>query len=166
MVLTREKKQSVIQELDGILASAAALVFVRFHGLSLADTTAMRRTLRGKGVGFHVAKKTLMRRALRGREVRGVLPELAGEVALAYADDALAPAREVYAFGRKFKDALTILGGVFEGRYIDRAAALELAVIPSRETLIAQAVYLLNSPIQRLAVVVDQIVKSREKSRE
>ncbi|MDP3734972.1 MAG: 50S ribosomal protein L10 [bacterium] len=162
MVLTREKKQRIVSELDGILTSATALVFVRFHGLSLADTTSMRRTLREKGVGFHVAKKTLMHRALRGREVHGVSPELPGEVAIAYAEDALASAREVHAFSRKFKDALTILGGVFEGRYIDRAAALELATIPSRETLIAQVVQLINSPLSRLAVVVDQIAKSRE----
>ena len=161
MVLTREKKQQVINELDGILGSAAALVFVRFHGLSLSDTTAMRRTLREKGVGFRVAKKTLLRRALDTRTLAGVLPELPGEVAIAYARDALSPSREVYVFGRKFKETLTILGGVFEGHYIGRTAALDLATIPSRETLIAQVAQLIHSPLQGLAIVLDQIAKGK-----
>jgi large subunit ribosomal protein L10 len=162
MTLTREKKQEIIGELGEILARAVALVFVKFHGISLTDTTAMRRTLRERGVGLRVAKKTLMRRALDARSIAGETPDLLGEVALAYSsEDPLAPAREIHAFAKKFKDALVILGGVFEGRYLDRTAALELAVIPSRETLIAQVAQLINSPLQRLAVVVDQIAKSR-----
>jgi ribosomal protein L10 len=37
----------------------------------------------------------------------------------------------------------------------------EIAMIPGRDTLYAQFVNLINSPIQRFAVVLDQIAKNK-----
>jgi len=52
---------------------------------------------------------------------------------------------------------LNILGGIFEGKFIGSESMTEIAMIPSREILYAKFVNLINSPIQRLAVVLDQI---------
>lgn len=106
-----------------------------------------------------VAKKTLLRRALTETKITGELPALDGEVGVVYltpeASDQLAPAREVYAFGKSHKgleDNLKLLGGVFAEHYIDAAYAKELAVIPSRQQLCGQLVSLLQSPIRSLLV--------------
>jgi large subunit ribosomal protein L10 len=73
----------------------------------------------------------------------------------------IAPAREVYNFQKTHKGLLNILGGIFEGKFVDGVKMQEIAMIPSREVLYAQFVNLINSPIQRFAVVLDQIAAKK-----
>src|SRR3990172_11779500 len=82
-MLQKSKKEEMIKELEGAIKGSESLVFVNFHGLKVADETVLRRELRNKEVGYKVSRKTLLARALKGK-AEGEIPELAGEVALAY----------------------------------------------------------------------------------
>ena len=118
----------------------------------------MRRSLRANGVGYYVAKKTLIKRVLGEQGYAGTLPELPGEIALVWSkDDATAPARDVYEIGKKHKDSLTIVGGVWEGKFADALAMNAIATIPPLPVLRGMFVNVLNSPIQGMAIVLDQI---------
>ncbi len=161
MALTKTQKQEVLNELNSV-AGASSIVFVAFRKLTVKDATDFRRDLRKEGVSYRVAKKTLLRRALADKGYTGELPDLPGELGVAWGDDALAVAREVQAFAKTHKDNLQIVGGVFEGNYKDAASMMAIATIPSRQVLIGQFLNLINSPIQRFAMVVDQIAKSKE----
>ena len=161
MAISRQKKANIIRDVEGIVGDAESLVFVKFHGLPVTETTAMRATLRDQGIGYRVAKKTLVKRVLAAKGFAGEMPALDGEVAVISGKDPLAPAREIYAFVKRYKDALAILGGVFEGRYMDSVEMTDVATIPPRETLLAQIAQLLNSPISRLAIGLNQIAEKR-----
>ena len=161
MALTKTQKQAVLNELVEV-ATAPSIVFVGFRKLAVKDATEFRRGLRAQGVSYRVAKKTLLRRALADKGYTGDLPDLPGEVGVAWGNDSLAVAREVYAFSKTHKENLMIVGGVFEGGYKDASSMMSIATIPSRDVLIAQFLNLINSPIQRFAMVVDQIAKSKE----
>ena len=161
MAITKQKKESLISELDGLLKNAVSLVFVKFNRLNVADTTNLRRTLRNNGVGYKVAKKTLMKRVLGTKSISGDMPELPGEIAIAYGDDATAPAREVYTFLKDHKENIEIVGGMFEGKYMSGVQMLEIATIPSREVLLSKIAFLLKSPMQRLAIAVNEVAKSK-----
>src|SRR5690606_32004477 len=84
MAITKEKKQEVVAKVADALSNAVSVVFVHFKGLSVADTSAMRKQLRGEGIGYYVAKKSLIRRALADKGYEGELPNLEGEIALAW----------------------------------------------------------------------------------
>ncbi len=142
----------MVTEIDGLLKEAKSVVFVNFHGLSVANTTLLRNKLRGEGIGLKVARKTLLKRSLDAKGIEGTMPELSGEVAIAYGTDLLAPSREVYAFQKEHKDAIAILGGIFEGGYMDQQKMLAIATIPPLQTLRGMFVNLINSPIQGLVV--------------
>ena len=158
MAITKAKKQDILGKLSEILSKATSVVFVRFHKLSVADTAAMRKAMKGEGIGYYVAKKTLVRRALSEKGYTGDVPSLEGELAVAWSeDDATAPARAVYEHGKKHKDALTILGGVFEEGLIDAAAMTAIATIPPVPVLRGMFVNVINSPIQGLVIVLDKI---------
>ncbi len=161
MALSKEKKQSVVASFSEILASASSVVFVQFDKLTVAQANALRRKLRAAGVGYKVGKKTLLTRVLNERGYEGELPPLEGEIAIAYGTDALAPSREVYEFQKISKQAISIVGGIFEGRYQDKAMMLSIATIPPREVLLAQIAFLLKSPMQRLAIAVNEVAKTK-----
>lgn len=161
MPITKQKKKEIMEGLESGLKKALTTVFVNFHGLNVADTTELRKKLREMGVSFTVAKKTIVRKVLEKGGYKGELPELSGELALAYGDDQIAPAREVNEFVKKFKDKVAILGGIFEGGYKDAESMKVIASIPSREVLLSQIAFLLKSPIQRLAIAVNEVAKKK-----
>lgn len=138
-----------------------SMVFVSFHALKVADATAMRRELTKNGVGFFVAKKTLTKRALDSKKYEGSIPALAGEFGLAYGKDLVAPARGVYEFQKKLKDQVTIVGGVFEKKYMDKEGMTAIASIPPIKTLYGMFVNVINSPIQGLVIALDQVAKKK-----
>src|SRR3989344_1741076 len=159
-MLQKSRKAEMIKDLEKAIKEAESLVFVNFKGINVADETNLRRSLRDQGVSYKVSRKTLLRRALIGK-AEGEIPELRGEVAVAFSKDATAGAREVYNFQKTHQGLLDIIGGIFEGKFIGREKMMEIAMIPSREALYAQFVNLINSPIQRFAVVLDQIAKQK-----
>ncbi len=165
MPRTKIEKKEILEKVEGIVKDAESIVFVNFHGLKVGDTVQVRRQLRKEGVGFFVAKKSLTRKALEGdktgKKITGNLPELAGELGLAYSKDLIAPAREVYEFQKKFKDSISILGGIFEGKYMSKEEMLAIALIPSQKTLHAMFVNVINSPIQGFVMALDQIAKKK-----
>ncbi len=108
-----------------------------------------------------MGKKSLLKRALDARGYTGEIPELPGEIAVAYGTDSIAPAREVFGFQKTHKENVSIVGGIFEGMYKDQASMLSLATIPSREVLLSQIAFLLKSPIQRLAIAVSEVAKNK-----
>ena len=162
MPITKEKKKEILAKLK-IVAAAKSLAFVNFHGLTVADVTELRRALKALGVSYFVAKKTLTKKALSESGIAGMLPELSGELGIAYSEDLLAPAREIFTFQKKFDNKVSLQGGVFEGKFIGVDEIKALALIPSIQTLRAQFVNLINSPIQRFAVVLDAIAQARAK---
>jgi large subunit ribosomal protein L10 len=158
MAISKEKKSAILARLADGLQDAVSVAFVGFNKLSVAETSAMRGDLKTKGVHYYVAKKTLIKRALETRGYAGTLPELPGEVAIAWSnDDLLAPARDLYEHGKKFKGGITLLGGVFEGTFADAEKMKALATIPPLPVLRGMFVNVINSPIQGLVVALDKI---------
>ncbi len=166
MALSKEKKSEILKKLKIIVASKSA-AFVNFHGLTVANATLFRRKLKESGVGYFVAKKTLIKKSLTEANVSGEMPDLKGEVGVAYLlsetpdGDLTAPTRESFVFQKKFENRISLLGGVFEGKLIGAEEVKALALIPSLQTLRAQFVNLINSPIQRFAVALDGISKKK-----
>ena len=159
-MLLKSKKEEMIKDLENAVKGSESVVFVNFHGLHAGDETSLRRDLRNQGVSYKVSRKTLLKRALAGK-AEGELPELPGEVAMAYSDDQLAPAREVFNFAKTHKGSLSILGGIFEGKFMNNTAMLEIATIPGREVLLSKLAFLFKSPMQRLAIGLNEVAKKK-----
>lgn len=160
MAVTKAKKVEVLSKLETIKNEADSIVFVHFNGLPVKDSTDMRAKLRTEGVGFLVAKKTLMKRAFDGA-FEGEMPELEGEIAVAYSTDAIAPAQNIKEFAGKYKDQLSIVGGIFQGVYKTKEEMTAIASIPPLETLRGMFAQLINSPRQRFAVVLSKVAETK-----
>lgn len=158
MAITKAKKEDIVEKLAAAFAEATSVVFVKFGKLSVFDTSAMRKALKADGTKYFVAKKSLIKRALTDRGYAGTMPDMPGEIAVAWgADDQTAPARGIWEHGKKHKDALSIVGGVFEGLFADAAKMQAIATIPPVPVLRGMFVNVINSPIQGLVIALDKI---------
>jgi large subunit ribosomal protein L10 len=161
MAITKEKKNEIKEKLEDIAQKSSSVVFANFHGLDISKTTDMRRGLQEKGVEYYVAKKSLIELAFKDQNIEGEMPELEGEIALAYSDDSLAPAREVQNYAKKHKKNLALVGGVFDREFQSRDAIVEIASIPSIDGLRGMFANVINSPIQNMAIVLNQVAEKR-----
>jgi len=161
MARTKAQKKDIIDKLSTLMSDAKSLVFVNFHGLKVSDATKMRRALKAAGVGYFVAKKSLTEKALESKKYSGEMPKLVGEFGMAYSTDLIAPARGVYEFQKKLKDQVNIVGGVFDGAYMDKEGMISIASIPPVETLRGMFVNVINSPIQGFVMALSEISKKK-----
>ncbi len=161
MPITKADKKAQIEKIAKALKGSKSVVFANFHNLIVGDDMAMRRALRKEGVGYMVVRKTLAKIALKDAKIEGEMPEFVGELAIVYGEDLTAPAREFFTFQKKYTDKVKIVGGIFEGKFMSQTEMSGIAMIPSQQTLYAQFVNLINSPIQRFAVVLNEIAKTK-----
>lgn len=161
MAITKDKKASIVADFANMLKDAQSVAFVQFKGLTVKDANELRRALRAQGVQYKVGKKTLIKRVLADLGVSGDLPSLEGEIAVAASTDLLAPARTVFEFQKTHKEQVALVGGIFEGVYKDQVSMTAIATIPPREVLLAQIAFLLKSPLQRLAIAVNEVAKQK-----
>ena len=153
----------IVKKVEEALKGATS-VFVHFTGISVTQESALRRALRGEGLGYMVAKKTLIGRALNNLGHSGEI-DLKGEVAVAYtagAEDQTAAPRRIHALGKEIGEGkLTILGGLFEGKLVDAAMMQQLATIPGMETLRGMFANVINSPRARFAIALSEVAKTK-----
>ncbi|MFA5888952.1 MAG: 50S ribosomal protein L10 [Candidatus Paceibacterota bacterium] len=161
MAISKQKKGEILTKLKKIVKDSASVVFINFHALPVADSTAIRRALKEKGVGYTVAKKTLTKKAFSEAGLEGAMPELPGELGIVYSADPTEGARGVYEFQKKLDKKIQILGGVFEGKFLNQSEMLVISQIPGLKTLQAQFVNLINSPIQGFVMALDQIAQKK-----
>ncbi len=160
MAITKDKKKSILGKLDEI-KNSESIVFVNFKGLPVAETTAIRHELAKGNVAYYVAKKTLVKKALTEAGIEGDMPKLEGELALVYGNDATGPAREIFAFQKKFDGKISIMGGIFEHKFVDKVQMEEIAKIPSMHVLRGMFVNVINSPIQGFAMAIKAIADKK-----
>lgn len=161
MALTRAKKAELIASYTEALKGANSAVYVKFKGLSVADTSKLRSELFGENTHYTVVKKTLWKRATDAVGIKGEAPVTGEELAVVHGKDLLSPARISYDFSKAHKDTFAIIGGIFDGEFKSQKEMLSIATIPPREVLLSQLAYLLKSPMQRIAIGLSEVAKSK-----
>lgn len=160
MAISRSKKEDIVSRLEHVRDEAKTIVFVRFIGLTVSESNAMRRELQQEGVCFFVAKKTLLKRVF-AESFEGSYPEMEGEIAVAYSTDQMAPAQNMKNFAKKYKDRIILVAGVFEGAFQDQEMIEEIASIPSLLELRGMFVNVINSPIQGFVTALDKVAEKK-----
>lgn len=156
MAITKHKKHEIVKDLKEGFKKAQVIIFVNFHGLSVSAVSDLRKKLKEVGTNYKVVKKTLIKKTLEDFNFNGEIPELDGEVAIAFSEnEPVAPAKIIKDFSKK--NSVKLLGGVFENKYIDEKTMIILANIPPKEVLLAQFVNVINSPIQGMVVALNEI---------
>jgi len=161
MALKKAKKAELIDSYTNALKSAKSAVYVKFRGLPVGETMELRDTLFSENTHYTVVKKTLWKRATDAVGIKGEAPVVGEELAVVWGEDLLIPARLSYEFAKTHKESFGILGGIFDGEFKDAKAMTAIATIPPREVLLSQLAYLLKSPMQRIAIAVSEVAKTK-----
>jgi large subunit ribosomal protein L10 len=148
-------KEQVIDDLKAKLSKATVVVVAHNLGLSVADSSELRRRMRASGASFRVAKNTLARRAVADTPYSGLAAMLKGPTALAFSQDPVAAAKVAVDFAKK-NEKFVILGGSLGATALSAAGVEQLSKLPSIEELRGKIVGLIVAPATRIAGVLAQ----------
>lgn len=148
MPKTKKQKEQILDELTEKLSNYKSLVFADYKGLTVQESQEIRKKAKEAGAEYIVAKKTLIQLALDKADIKDIdVKQMEGNIALIIGfEDEVAPAKIAAEFA-KDHEALKMLGGVMESKYIDLAQVEALSNIPSKAELLAKLVGSLNSPV-------------------
>lgn len=155
-----QKKAQFVEELAEKLKNAACGVIVDYKGISVVNDTKLRRELRENDVEYLVVKNTLLKLAAEKAGIEGLDDVLEGATALALSkEDIIIAPKLLYKQVEAPNSTFAIKKGFIDGKVISVDEVVEYAKLPSKETLIAQLLYTLQAPIQKLAIAISEIEK-------
>lgn len=159
------QKQQFVADLAEKLKNAAGGVLVDYKGISVEDDTKLRKELREANVDYFVVKNTLLKRACDVAGLSGLDEVLTGTTAIALSNEDIIVAPKILFKQSEGSDGkFSIKSGFVDGQVISKEEVEAYAKLPSKETLLSQLVFMLQSPIQRFAIAINEIAKKGEET--
>lgn len=148
MAVTKKMKEQTLAELVKNFEQAKTVVFSQYQGTNVKNMRMLRKKLHDENVTFQVARKTLMTLAAKKVGFDQIPDEyMQGPIGLAFGmGDAIAPAKIVHEF-TKTAETVRIVGAIFEGKLMSAADVKVIAMLPSKEVLIAKLLGSMKAPI-------------------
>jgi len=155
MALSREKKTEKVQALATELEHSTSAIIGTFKALTASKDYDLRKTVREAGGSYHVVKNKLAARSSKGTRIEAALQGLKGVSSIAYTSgDPVALAKALSAWVKDNAE-FTFKLGIVDGKVITVEEIGALATMPGREELFSKLLFLINSPAQRLATVIN-----------
>jgi large subunit ribosomal protein L10 len=149
-----------VAELHEKFARAVSAVLADFRGLTVQEITDLRQQLREASLELAVVKNTLARLAVQETAFERLSPYLKGptSVTLSYRD-IVAPAKVLSAYVKK-QPKLAVRAGLFEGEIVPAEKIAEIADLPPRDVILAQALAVMQGPLAGLVGTLEGVLGS------
>ena len=156
MGLNLEQKQAVVSEVAAQLAKAQAVIVAEYRGLNVARITQLRAKARKSGIYLRVLKNTLARRAVKGTPFEQLSDQMVGPLMYGIASDPVAGAKVIAEFARE-NERFVIRGGAMANTKMSDKDVKALALLPSREELLAKLMGTMQAPVAKLVRTMNEV---------
>ena len=148
MPKTKQQKREMLSEITSLVEQSRCIEFSTFSGVTIKGVEQLRKSLRDSGASYKIFKKAILRKVFKDKGIDCAKIEgWFGNVGVAASfDDEIAPAKILFESSKDIP-TLKIEAGMLEGKYINGEQVRQLAILPSREELIAKVVGSINSPL-------------------
>jgi large subunit ribosomal protein L10 len=154
--LSLEQKQAMVSEISAKLSGAQAVIVAEYRGLDVGRFTQLRARARKSGLYLRVLKNTLARRAVQGTPFEKLSDQLVGPLMYGIARDPVAGAKVLSEFA-KDNEQLVIRGGALPNSLMSAKDVKALALLPSREELLAKLMGTMQAPVARLVRTMNEV---------
>jgi large subunit ribosomal protein L10 len=146
----------MVSEISAKLSGAQAVIVAEYRGLDVGRFTQLRAKARKSGLYLRVLKNTLARRAVQGTPFEKLSDQLVGPLMYGIARDPVAGAKVLSEFA-KDNEQLVIRGGALPNSLMSAKDVKALALLPSREELLAKLMGTMQAPVARLVRTMNEV---------
>jgi large subunit ribosomal protein L10 len=130
----KSKKAIVIEEMSQVYVDYTCFIVARYQGLTVAQITSLRRSLKKDGANFKIVKNSLSKIAASNSNKKGFDDILFGPVGIIYANEPVSIAKKLVSFA-KTTGKLQIVGGVIDNHVYTNLQIVELSKLASMEQI-------------------------------
>ena len=153
--MKRSEKKDFVSKLKDEISNSSSIIVAEYSGLTVAESENLRKEMRVNGAKFKVTKNRLTKLAISETQFKDISELFKGPTAIAYSDDAVAPAKVAVSFEKKF-EKFKIIGGGYNGEKIDKEKIDFLAKLPSLDELRGKIIGLISAPAQKIASITSE----------
>src|SRR5208337_85240 len=154
--ITKAKKTEKVQLLAHELEGSTTAIVGTFAKLTVAKDFELRKVIREAGGKYRVVKNKLAAVSGTGTQVEAALKGLKGVNSVAFtAGDPVALAKVFAKWAGDNAAEFQFKLGIVDGKLLDVNEVKALATMPGKEELFSKLLFLINSPAQRLATVLN-----------
>ena len=99
----RSEKKDFVLELKKEFSNSSSVIVAKYSGLTVSESESLRKEMRANGAKFKVTKNRLTKLAISETQFKDISELFKGPTAIAYSDDAVAPAKVAVSFEKKFE---------------------------------------------------------------
>lgn len=162
-MMTRAEKDAVVSSIKEKIEKSQAVFLTNLVGIPSVDSVRIRKTVREAKGHMVIARNTLFARAAKGTFAEGLLVDLKGSTAVAFAyEDAAAVAKIINDASGEFTDIVTVKGGMLGTQKLTKAEVVALAKLPSRNQMLGTLLATFNAPVSAFARVLFAIQEQKQ----
>ena len=153
---TLKSKQEIVSEIEKRFEESNSLVVVDYRGLTVAELSELRKSLKAVDASLSVYKNTLVSKANANKGNAELEQYLSGSNAFVFSKNVVDAPKVLAKFARK-NENLEIKGGLIEGRVIDANGVKDVAKLPDRNGLLSMFLSCLQAPVRSFACAVKAV---------
>jgi large subunit ribosomal protein L10 len=155
MAISRAKKTEKVKLLATELEGSTSAIIGTFSKLTVAKDFELRKVIREAGGKYRVVKNKLAAVSAKGTSVEEALKGLKGVNSVAFTSGDPVALAKVFAKWAGENAEFQFKLGIVDGKLLGKDDVKALATMPGKEELFSKLLFLINSPAQRLATVLN-----------
>ena len=175
MIKTRSEKEEFIKSFEKELKDTKNFCLVDFQGLTVKQLEELRKKLKTVDATFSVVKNRLVSRVFKNISLTDFNEHLTGPTAIVLVrtdpsgekGDTVKVSKQLSTFS-KTNEKLKLKAGYFDGKFLTAKEISRIALLPSKEQLIASVIRgisfplvgmmnILSAPMKNLVIVLKQV---------
>ncbi len=157
-----EAKTKIVNEIAKNIKESESVILFSYQGLTVAELSELRRSLRNANGEVKIYKNTLVKRALDELSIKMEDEFLEGPNAIVFGKELLEPIKAISKFAKDHDNA-KIRIGIISGDIASLDAINEYANIPSREGLLTQLAGGMIQYVRDLSIALNLYSEKLEK---
>ncbi len=155
----RQEKQLLLDEIKEQIDRYKSFVITRYQGFKANAANNLRREIAKTGGNYEVVRKRVLVKAAESAGVELDPKLLEGHIGLIFAGaDPIETAKFVYKFSKENDNAISVIGGRFDGRIYGADDVEKISKLPGKDEMRAQLLGALEAPISQTLSVMDSIL--------
>ena len=155
-----KSKQETVAKITESLKDCGSMTIVEYRGLTVAQISDLKKSLKAVGSTFSVYKNTLFTRASNDLGYSDLDQYLTGSNAYVFSKELNAGPKVLAKFAKR-NENLVIKAGLAQGKVLDAAGVKTLVTLPDKNGMLSMFLSCINAPIQKFAATVKAVADSR-----
>ena len=151
-----QRKAAKIDALQELWGKSPLVILTEYRGMTVAQVSELRKSLRTKGAEYHVAKNTLLLNAAKELGYTGLDEALAGPTAVAFISNDLSGGSKALLDFAGTNKTIVIKQGILNGTLVSTDRLESITKLPSKEVLVSKLLGSLLAPPRNLVTVLSQ----------